>query len=105
MEVTTPSPDLESSCSGNQTCSVDAARIDLNDDEIFPPDDFNNHPFTKSEQVDLKLGLNVLRVWISGNKGDSLLVKIFDCTKEPRELLYRRTFAGHSDTTDTFARP
>lgn len=67
---------------------VSSARITLNDEELYSPNDFHNDNFSEISSVNVKDGDNTIFIRLAGSPGDQVIVQIYNCSESPVELLY-----------------
>lgn len=83
------------------TVGVSSATVILNGEEIFTPDDFKNEDITLTENVNLQEGSNTMSVRLTGSAGDQLNVRIYNCSKDPSELIFESTVTRTAGSPDT----
>ncbi len=70
---------------------ISSARIILNDEEIYSPNDFKNKDFKESRYVNLNDGDNNIQIRLAGSPGDQINVRFYNCSEDPVELVFETT--------------
>ncbi|MEZ4845952.1 MAG: hypothetical protein R2877_03000 [Bdellovibrionota bacterium] len=80
---------------------VSSARITLNDDEIYSPNDFHNEDFSETSSVNLKEGDNTIFIRLAGSPGDQINVRFYNCSEDPVELVFETTVTRTAGSPNT----